>query len=119
MQVQKGSGIICAMMAMGGLLTLMGLVIRYTTYGIDIAHQRVLYEQRYFALRGLLNYGLMLAERPSTFNSSDPLTLEVDPWLTLYTGKIAISKGEDAIHVQATLYITPKESISMQQNINS
>lgn len=114
LQAQKGSGIICVLMATGGLLTLMGLVIRYTTYGIDIAHQRVLYEQHYFALRGLLNYGLMMAEKSI---DQDLQTIYMDTWLECYKGKILILTDKGTIKVHAQLYIRPEESMSMQHAI--
>lgn len=113
MRIQKGSGIICVLMATAGLLTLMSLIIRYATYGVDIAHQRVVHEQHYFALRGLLNYGVMLAENSVTSDA----TIDIGTWLTLYTGKIILSSAQDMINVQACLYVMPKEFIEMQQTI--
>lgn len=113
MRIQKGSGIICVLMSTAGLLTLMSLIIRYTTYGVDIAHQRVLHEQHYFALRGLLNYGVMLAEKPITADA----TIDIGTWFTHYTGKIIIANKDDKTNVQACLYITPKEFINMQQQL--
>jgi len=115
---QRGSGIICVLMAMAGLLTLMGLVVRYTTYGIDIAHQRALQEQRYFALKGLLNYGVMLANKTAVSDLSEPLNIKVEPWLTNYMGKIVLSNKQDDINVHAYLYITPEEFIDIHQTIS-
>jgi len=109
-RIQKGSGIICVFLATAGLLTVMSLIIRYTSYGIDIAHQRALHEQHYFALRGLLNYGVMRAEQ-----SPYDATIDINAWLTQYTGKIIIAPQDDMINVQACLYVTPNEFIEMQQ----
>lgn len=112
--IQKGSGILCVLLATGGLLTAMSLVIRYTTYGVDIAHQRVLCEQRYFALQGLLNYGRMYAEKSVV---SDVLTMPVDKWLTHYTGKIVISAQSDMVNVHAYLNIASDKYIDAQMDI--
>lgn len=119
MRIQKGSGIICALMATGGLLALMSLVIRYTTYGVDIAYERVLCEQRYFALKGLLNYGVMLAENTTITEHAiiNDETIDINPWLDEYTGKIIILNEHNTINVQARLYITSKEFIDMQYSI--
>src|SRR5574340_115820 len=100
MHAHKGSGIICVLLVTGGILTLMSLVVRYTTYGVDIAHQRVLYEQQYFALKGLLNYGIMLAEESTI---SDMRTIEMPDWLSRYTGKVIITPEKDIIKVDAFL----------------
>lgn len=114
MQAQRGSAIICVLMATGGLLTLMSLITRYTTYGIDIAHQRVLYEQRYFAARGLLNYGLLLAEKSIV---QDRETIRIDKWMAEYTGNIIVSTKDDTVEVHADLYFSPKEFVTMNQTI--
>lgn len=113
LQVQKGSGIICVLMTIGGLLILMSLVVRYTTYGIDIAHQRTLQEQRYFALKGLLNYGLTIAEKQTI---SDEM-IDIGTWLTDYTGKIAFASERDILTVQAYLYLNSTEFITMEQQL--
>jgi hypothetical protein len=112
-RIQKGSGIICALMATAGLMALMSLVIRSTTYGIDIAHQRVLHEQQYFALRGLLNYGVMHAEKSIVTDA----TMDIDPWLTQYTGKIIIASEQGTVNVQACLYVNSNEFIAMEHAI--
>jgi hypothetical protein len=108
---KSGSGILCVFMTIGGLLIVMSLAVRYATYGIDIAHQRAVQEQRYFALKGLLNYGVMLAEKQAT---SD-VTMDIGTWLTHYTGKITITNVQDIVTVQASLYLNSNEFIVAQQ----
>jgi hypothetical protein len=110
--LKKGSGMICVLITMAGIVLVMSLLIRYTTYGIDIAHQRIVYEQNYFAVKGLLNYGILLAEKHITQPS-----LTVAPWLNEYTGILTFSHDDTSITIQANLYTRSENSMAMSYTL--
>jgi hypothetical protein len=114
MHAYKGSGIICVLLVTGGILTLMSLIVRYTTYGVDIAHQRVRYEQRYFALKGLLNYGVMVAEQST---KSDSQIIEFPSWLSCYAGKVIITPEKDIMHVDAYVYTSSDDFVTLHHEL--
>lgn len=91
---KDGSSIIIVLLLTVALVSLATTIVRSATSMLGIAAQRTLYERRYFATHGLLNYGEAVVRRYHKTLSTMPagreqITIDVGRW------PLAIDSRED------------------------
>jgi len=97
------------------------LVMRSTTYLVDIAHKRAIYEQQYRAAEGLLQYGVALAVQhaPALFKKAGgnmpAYTVTLDEWpphsapsMQRYTGVVTLRPAVHNVIIMANLMANSK-----------
>ncbi|MCX5922019.1 MAG: hypothetical protein NTX86_01695 [Candidatus Dependentiae bacterium] len=111
MKNKKGSSLLMVLFVVSALTILITMVWRNTTLALDMALQRVAYEQQLRLAEGVLNYGVLYAKihyDQLIESEEEEHVITLDRWpskiAALYVTKVILKSASEPISIIAQLY---------------